>query len=43
MKQYHKHILPDIKHNRVPASNISFDHPNLDFLIQEVESLLEGS
>jgi hypothetical protein len=40
---HHKHILPGIKHNRVPAPNISFDHSNLDFLIQEVESLLEGS
>ncbi len=36
---HHKHIPPDIKHNRIPAENISFDHPNLPALISEVESL----
>lgn len=35
---HHKHIPPDIKHNRVPALGISFDHPNLPLLIQEIES-----
>ena len=34
---HHKHIPPDIKHNRIPASGISFNVSNLSFLIQEVE------
>ena len=37
---HHKHIHPDIKHNRVPAENLSFFQPNLPALIQEIESLL---
>jgi hypothetical protein len=35
---HHKHILPDIKHHRVPAPGISFDQPNLPLLIEEIES-----
>ncbi len=34
---HHKHIPPDIKHNRVPAPNMSFDRPNLPALILEIE------
>ena len=34
---HHKHIPPDIKHNRVPAPGISFDQPNLPTLIEEIE------
>ncbi len=34
---HHKHIPPDIKHNRVPAPGISFEQPNLPFLIEEIE------
>ncbi len=34
---HHKHIQPDIKHHRVPASGISFDQPNLPYLIEEIE------
>jgi hypothetical protein len=34
---HHKHIPPDIKHNRVPAAELSFSRPNLPFLIQEIE------
>lgn len=34
---HHKHIPPDIKRHRVPASGISFEHPNLPFLIREIE------
>lgn len=34
---HHKHIPPDIKHHRVPASGLSFDSPNLPFLILEIE------
>ena len=37
---HHKHIPPDIKHNRIPAPNLSFTSPNLPFLIQEIEELL---
>ncbi len=36
---HHKHIPPDIKHNRIPAPSLSFDEPNLPFLIREVEGL----
>jgi hypothetical protein len=34
---HHKHVLPDIKHNRVPAPGISFQQPNLPTLIEEIE------
>jgi len=32
-----KHIYPDIKHHRDPASHISFSAANLPFLIKETE------
>lgn len=34
---HHKHVPPDIKHNRVLAPGIRFDHPNLPILIEEIE------
>lgn len=34
---HHKHVTPDIKHHRVPAPGISFEQPNLPFLIKEIE------
>ncbi len=34
---HHKHVPPDIKHNRIPAPELSFTQPNLPFLIQEIE------
>jgi len=37
---HHKHIPPDIKHNRIPAPGMSFTHPNLPSLIGEIEGLL---
>jgi hypothetical protein len=37
---HHKHVPPDIKHNRIPAPELRFDRPNLPFLIREVEGLL---
>jgi len=37
---HHQHVLPDIKHHRIPAPHLSFDHPNLPILIEEVERLL---
>ncbi len=33
---HHKHVAPDIKHNRVPAPGMSFEQPNLPFLIDEI-------
>lgn len=38
---HHKHVPPDLKHNRVPAPQASFTRPNLPWLIQEIETLLE--
>lgn len=37
---HHKHVPPDIKHNRIPAPGLSFTEPNLPFLISEIEHLL---
>ena len=37
---HHKHIPPDMKRNRVPAANMSFERPNLPALIEEIEGLL---
>ena len=34
---HHKHISPNIKHNRVPTPGLSFSEPNLPFLIGELE------
>lgn len=34
---HHKHIPPQIKRNRIPAPEISFEHPNRDFLVSEIE------
>ncbi len=33
---HHKHIPPDIKHHRIPAPELSFEKPNLPFLILEI-------
>jgi hypothetical protein len=38
---HHKHVPPDIKHHRIPAPGISFERPNLPFLIHEIEALIE--
>lgn len=37
---HHKHVPPDIKHNRIPAPGMSFIQPNLPSLIREIESLI---
>ena len=37
---HHKHVPPDIKHNRVLAPGLTFDQPNLPFLIREIEEIL---
>ena len=34
---HHKHVPPDIKHNRYPAPGLSFVQPNLPLLIHEIE------
>ncbi len=34
---HHKHIPPNIKRNRIPAPGLSFDQPNLPFLIEEIQ------
>ena len=38
---HHKHVPPNIKHNRIPAPNMSFVQPNLPALIFEIEQLIE--
>jgi hypothetical protein len=38
---HHKHIPPNIKHNRIPSPGMSFNQPNLSVLIQEVDKLLK--
>lgn len=39
---HHKHISPNIKHNRIPAPQMSFTRPNLHELIQEIEKLIKN-
>jgi hypothetical protein len=38
---HHKHVPPDIKHHRIPAPGLSFTQPNIPFLIQEIETILD--
>lgn len=38
---HHKHVPPDIKHNRIPAPEISFTRPNLPVLLQEIETIVQ--
>ena len=43
---HHKHVVPNMKRNCVPAPGLAFDRPNLPFLIREIGTLLsdqEGS
>ena len=40
---HHKHVPPDIKHNRIAAPGLSFSAPNLPLLIEEIEGLLQGN
>jgi hypothetical protein len=35
---HHRHVPPDIKHNRIPAPELSFTKPNLGFLIEEIQN-----
>jgi hypothetical protein len=34
---HHQHVPPDIKHHRIPAPGLSFESPNLPFLIRKIE------
>jgi len=38
---HHKHVLPDIKHNRFPTEDIKFERPNLIFLINELLQIIK--
>lgn len=38
---HHKHVPPDIKHHRVPAPELSFTAPNLPFLLEEIEGIVD--
>lgn len=40
---HHKHVSPDIKHNRIPAPAMSFTQPNLPALIHEIEHLCRSA
>ncbi|MBC8446671.1 MAG: hypothetical protein H8D78_02885 [Chloroflexi bacterium] len=40
---HHKHVPPDLKHTRVPAPELSFEKPNLLFIIEEIERTLLGT
>jgi hypothetical protein len=33
---HHKHLLPNLRDNRVPAPGISFESPNLDVVLTDV-------
>jgi hypothetical protein len=37
---HHKHVPPDIKHHRLPAPHMSFNRPNLPYLIDEIQNLI---
>ena len=39
---HHKHVPPDIKHNRIPAPQMSFNRPNVDVLIREIEEMISA-
>ncbi len=38
---HHKHIHPNIKHNRVIAPLMSFSRPNIPILINEIEKFIK--
>jgi len=33
---HHKHVPPDIKRHRIPATGLSFSQPNLPNIIEEI-------
>lgn len=36
---HHKHVPPDMRHNRIPAPKMRFDQPNIPWLIDEAGKL----
>jgi len=38
---HHKHVPPNIKHNRIPASEMSFSQANLPVLVREIETSIQ--
>ena len=38
---HHKHVPPDIKHNRIPADQMNFSKPNLSMLLREIHDLIK--
>lgn len=36
---HHKHIPPEIKHHRIPETEMSYNRPNLPALVNEIEEL----
>jgi len=38
---HHKHIQPNIRSNRIPAPENSFNRPNIPVLINEIKGLIE--
>jgi len=39
---HHKHVPPDIKHNRIPAPEMSFSRPNLPVIVAEIEAMIRS-
>ena len=39
-EDYELFLPPDVKHNRIPAPEMSFTRPNLPALIREIESVV---
>jgi hypothetical protein len=39
---HHKHILPNLNRNRIPASHMSFNRANIPEIIQEVEEIIKN-
>lgn len=39
---HHQHVPPDMKHNHIPAPQLSFNRLNLLVLIQEIEDIMKA-
>jgi hypothetical protein len=39
---HHKHVQPDIKHNRIPAPEMSYLYPNIAVIVEEIEEMIES-
>jgi hypothetical protein len=40
---HHKHVQPNIRHNRIPAPKMHFDRPNIPVLVEEIEMLASNA